>query len=99
MQGLIDAARAKLWAVVNDLALARPQPRLRVALLTYGNDGHQAENGWVRLDVPFTTDLDLVSQNLFALTTNGGTELVGRVIQRANRDGREWIAVFHGQKF
>jgi hypothetical protein len=83
MQGLIDAARGKLWAVVNDLALARPQPRLRVALLTYGNDGHQAENGWVRLDVPFTADLDLVSQRLFALTTNGGTELVGRVIQRA----------------
>jgi len=83
MQGLIDAARGKLWAVVNDLALARPQPRLRVALLTYGNDGHQAENGWVRLDVPFTTDLDLVSKQLFALTTNGGTELVGRVIQRA----------------
>lgn len=83
MQGLIDAARAKLWAVVNDLALARPQPRLRVALLTYGNDGHRAENGWVRLDVPFTADLDLVSQHLFALTTNGGTELVGRVIQRA----------------
>lgn len=83
MQGLIDAARAKLWAVVNDLALARPQPRLRVALLTYGNDGHQAENGWVKLDVPFTADLDLVSQHLFALTTNGGTELVGRVIQRA----------------
>jgi hypothetical protein len=83
MQGLIDAARAKLWAVVNDLALARPQPRLRVALLTYGNDGHNAENGWVKLDVPFTADLDLVSQHLFALTTNGGTELVGRVIQRA----------------
>jgi hypothetical protein len=83
MQGLIDAARAKLWAVVNDLALARPHPRLRVALLTYGNDGHPAENGWVRLDVPFTTDLDLVSQHLFSLTTNGGTELVGRVIRRA----------------
>jgi hypothetical protein len=91
MQGLIDAARAKVWAVVNDLALARPQPRLRVALLTYGNDGHQAEDGWVRLDVPFTTDLDLVSQHLFALTTNGGTELVGRVIRRAT-DELAWSA-------
>jgi hypothetical protein len=91
MQGLIDAARAKLWAVVNDLALARPQPRLRVALLTFGNDGHPSENGWVRLDVPFTTDLDLVSQQLFALTTNGGTELVGRVIQRAT-DELAWSA-------
>ncbi|MFN0244373.1 MAG: vWA domain-containing protein [Planctomycetota bacterium] len=83
MEGLIDAARAKLWAVVNDLALARPEPRLRVALLTFGNDSHPAENGWVRLDVPFTADLDLISQHLFALTTGGGTELVGRVIQRA----------------
>ncbi len=83
MQGLIDAARSKLWAVVNDLALARPAPRLRVALLTYGNDAHQAENGWVKIDVPFTADLDLVSKHLFELTTNGGTELVGRVIQRA----------------
>ena len=72
-----------LQRCASERPLARPQPRLRVALLTYGNDGHQAENGWVRLDVPFTADLDLVSQHLFALTTNGGTELVGRVIQRA----------------
>jgi hypothetical protein len=83
MQGLIDAARSKLWAVVNDLALARPQPRLRVALLTYGNQGHDQENGWVRIDAPFTSDLDLVSQQLFALTTNGGEEYVGRVIHSA----------------
>ena len=84
MEGLIDAARQKLWDIVNDLALATPTPDLRVALLTFGNDGHVAENGWVRVDVPFTDDLDLVSRELFALTTNGGTELVGRVLHAAD---------------
>ena len=83
MEGLINAARIKLWEIVNDLALAKPTPKLRVALLTYGNDGHKAENGWVNIDIPFTEDLDAVSKQLFALTTNGGTELVGRVLKAA----------------
>jgi len=89
MTGLIDAARAKLWAIVNDLALATPTPRLRVALLTFGNDTHDAEDGWVAVQTGFTEDLDLVSQQLFALTTDGGTELVGRVLHAA--EGRlDW---------
>ena len=45
MDGLIDAARQKIWSIVNDLALAEPAPKLHVALLTYGNDGHSAELG------------------------------------------------------
>jgi hypothetical protein len=89
MDGLINAARQHLWTIVNDLALAKPAPRLRVALLTFGNDGHQKEMGWVRIDTPFTEDLDLVSQKLFALTTNGGTEYVGRVL-RASLDQLAW---------
>ena len=80
MSGLIESAKQKLWSIVNELALAEPTPRLRVALLTYGNDGHSAENGWVRVDSPFTDDLDAISQQLFALSTNGGTEFVGRVL-------------------
>ncbi len=83
MSGLIESAKQKLWAIVNDLALAEPTPKLRVALLTYGNDGHNAEGGWVRIDSGLTEDLDLISQQLFALTTNGGTEYVGRVLQNA----------------
>lgn len=85
MDGLIDAARQKLWTIVNDLATATPTPDLRVALLTFGNDGHPAEQGWVRVDAPFTTDLDAISQQLFALRTNGGTELVGRVLDVSSR--------------
>jgi len=89
MNGLIDSARRKIWAIVNDLALAKPVPRLRVALLTYGNNGHPEAEGWVRVDADLTEDLDLISEKLFALTTNGGTELVGRVLDRA-RTALSW---------
>lgn len=89
MNGLIDAARQGIWAIVNDFALAKPAPRIRVALLTFGNDGHNKENGWVEVQTAFTEDLDLVSQKLFALTTNGGTELVGRVVQ-TSLERLEW---------
>jgi hypothetical protein len=86
MEGLIDSARQKLWAITNELALASPAPRLQVALLTYGNDGHNAESGWVAKHLDFTEDLDAVSELLFSFVTNGGTELVGRVLQAASTD-------------
>lgn len=83
MQGLIDAARQNLWAVVNELATLQPAPRLRVALLTYGCQTHEPTIGWVKVETPFTQDLDHVSQLLFALSTNGGEEYVERVLQTA----------------
>ena len=86
MDGLIDSAKQTLWSIVNDLALVEPAPVLRVALLTFGNDGHSAENGWVSLDLPLTSDLDAISEKLFGLSTNGGTEFVGRVVNAATKD-------------
>jgi hypothetical protein len=83
MDGLLNAARQNLWAVVNELATLKPAPRLRVALLTYGCNAHDRERGWVKVDSAFTTDLDLVSAKLFALKTDGGEEYVGRVLQAA----------------
>lgn len=83
MDGLINAARQNLWAVVNDLATLQPTPTLRVALVTFGCSAHDAEKGWVKVETDFTTDLDLVSQKLFALATNGGDEYVARVVQTA----------------
>ena len=83
MEGLINAARQNLWAVVNDLATLRPTPTLRVALVTFGCSAHDAEKGWVMVQTPFTSDLDTVSEKLFALTTNGGEEYVARVMNTA----------------
>ncbi len=89
MDGLIDSAKARLWSIVNDLATAKPVPELRVALLTYGCDAYDANTGWVVVDSGLTEDLDLISAKLFALRTNGGTELVGRVVDKAAQS-LEW---------
>ncbi len=83
MDGLIDLAKRKLWDIVNDLARAKPTPNLRVALFSYGNDGYDPKVGWVRKDVDLTTDLDKISEKLFGLRTNGGTEYVARVCRDA----------------
>ena len=86
MDGLIDQARSQLWKIVNELSSARRFGRpaeLQVALYEYGNNRIPAGQGYVRRVLPFTTDLDRVSEELFALTTNGGDEFCGTVIQAA----------------
>ena len=82
MSGLINAAREKLWKVVEELASLKPMPTLRVSLLTFGSPGNEA-SGHVVVQAPLTEDLDLISEKLFALGTRGGTEYVGRVMKVA----------------
>ena len=91
MDGLIESAKQRLWALVNDLAKAEPAPKLRVALLTYGSPEYGADNGWVKTILPLTTDLDMVSMQLFALQTSGGDEYVARVADAATKQLR-WSA-------
>jgi hypothetical protein len=86
MDGLIDQARSQLWKVVNELASAQREgapAELQVALYEYGNNDLPATEGYIRQVVSFTADLDRVSEELFALTTNGGEEYCGRVIGAA----------------
>lgn len=86
MSGLIDQARGELWAIVNEFICARKgnaAPEVQVALFEYGKSTVPSEDGFVRLIVPFTTDLDKISEELFALTTNGGDEYCGWVIKDA----------------
>ena len=89
MDALIDSARQKIWTIVNDLSTAEPAPTLRFAVISFGNLGHSAENGWVSIECPLTEDLDRVSESLFSLKTNGGDEYVARAVRRALRD-LEW---------
>lgn len=92
MDGLIDQARKQLWRVVNELAIAKKNghsPDLQVALYEYGNDGLSSEKGFIRRVLPLTTDLDRVSEELFALHTNGGSEYCGQVIAEASK-GLDW---------
>lgn len=86
MDGLINQARTRLWQVVNELGKARVEgalPQLQVALFQYGNSGLAESAGFIQLRCPFTTDLDVVSEQLFSLSTNGGSEYCGAVIQQA----------------
>jgi len=92
MDGLIDQARRQLWTVVNTFAKARrgsQLAQLEIALYEYGKSTLSAEGGYIRQIVPFTTDLDKVSEELFGLKTNGGDEYCGMVIQKATRN-LEW---------
>jgi hypothetical protein len=83
MDGLIAQAKTQLWTVVNEFSKAKKRartPRLEVALFEYGNNRLSPEVGYVRQVLPFTEDLDKVSENLFSLTTFGGEEYCGKVI-------------------
>lgn len=89
MDGLIDQARANIWQIVNDLGRfseADTPVQLQVALYQYGNDGLPSTDGHVQLRSPFTCDLDVLSEQLFSLRTNGGSEYCGWVIDRASRE-------------
>ncbi|WP_431608654.1 VWA domain-containing protein [Chryseobacterium sp. 'Rf worker isolate 10'] len=95
MDGLIDQAKSRLWNIVNTLTTLKyngKAPQIEIALYEYGNDGIRDEN-YIRQVTPLTQDLDLVSEKLFALRTNGGSEYCGAVIRDAsanlNWDGNE----------
>src|SRR5260221_1602162 len=87
MDGLIDQAKSQLWKIVNELAAAKcydgKKPNIRIALYEYGNDGLPSSEGYIRQVSPLTTDLDLISEKLFSLTTNGGNEFCGMVIKKS----------------
>lgn len=80
MDGLIESAKQRLWDITNELGRAEPRPHLRVAVLSYGNPDYGRRSGYVRVDQPFTRDLDAVNQTLFAFGTNGGDEYVARAV-------------------
>lgn len=89
MDGLIDQTRNQIWSVVNEFSTAQKKgitPILEVALFEYGNDGISSEVGHVRKLNSFTRELDRVSEGLFSLTTNGGSEYCGYVIKTAVSD-------------
>jgi hypothetical protein len=86
MDGLIDQTRTQLWQIVNFLTKVTKDgkvPELEVALYHYGNDTLPSSEGFIRLLTGFTPELDLVSEKLFSIKTNGGQEYAGWVIRSA----------------
>lgn len=89
MDGLIEQAKTQLWKIVNEMARAKLNGRiinLQVALYEYGKDSIPAKEGYLRMVSSLTNDLDGISEELFKLKTNGGSEYCGKVIDAAVRD-------------
>ena len=92
MDGLIRQAKSELWGIVNRFSEARYKgvaPTIEVALFEYGKDSIPSDEGYLRMITPLTTDLDEVSEELFALRTNGGSEYAGLAIDRSVQ-GLQW---------
>ena len=92
MDGLIEQAKSQLWKIVNELATSKKdgqQVNLNVALYEYGKQSIPADEGYLRNIVPFTQDLDKISDELFKLRTDGGDEYCGKVILNAV-DNLQW---------
>jgi hypothetical protein len=82
MDGLLNQAKSRLWEIVNESGALRYKgeiPALEIAMYDYGNSRIN-NNLFVRKQLDFTSDLDRVSQKLFALQTNGGSEYCGAAI-------------------
>jgi hypothetical protein len=95
MDGLIDQAKSQLWKIVNEVAAAKSvdgkRPNIKISLYEYGNDDLSANEGFIRQVSPLSEDLDVISEKLFSLRTNGGNEFCGQVIQTA-LDQLRWSA-------
>ncbi|MCT4581315.1 MAG: VWA domain-containing protein [Flavobacteriales bacterium] len=86
MDGLIEQAKSQLWKIINQLTKANKEGEeaaIKIALYEYGNDHLVVTDGFVRQIAPLTNDLDEISERLFELKTNGGSEYCGYVIQSA----------------
>ncbi len=94
MDGLIEQAKSQLWKMVNELATSKKEgkaPNIELALYEYGKSTLPADKGYMQQIVPLTSDLDLVSEKLFELRTNGGDEYCGWTIQDAT-ENLKWSA-------
>lgn len=86
MDGLIEQTKARLWNIVNTLTTLRYHghvPQIEISLYEYGNSNLSSSSGYIRQVTGLTTDLDLLSEYLFALRTYGGYEYCGTVINKA----------------
>ena len=89
MDGLLGQAKSRIWTIVNEVSKLRCNdeiPELEIAMYDYGNQTLSLKDNYIRQQLNFTRDLDLVSQKLFSLTTNGGDEFCGAVIQKSLTD-------------
>jgi hypothetical protein len=81
MGPVIETAKQKVWAIVNEVARAKPSPELRIGIIGYGN-----AMGPFRT-YALSSDLDEVYKNLLPFDDKlGGDEYVGLAIHKATTE-------------
>lgn len=82
MEGLVASARDKFWAVVTELSRARPEPNLKVGLITYGGAARRGRDN-VLLRSDLTYNFDAVVEAIDRTDIQGGEEYVGGALHKA----------------
>ncbi len=68
MGGLIDGAKAKIWAICNQIAGGKPTPDLKVGLVAYRDRGDE----YITKVIDLTDDLDAIHAKLKTFVAAGG---------------------------
>ena len=98
MGGLINQARTRLWNVISMLDTARmkgQRPRLEVAIMQYGSTHQSSAEGYMGIVLPFTSDLDRISEALYSLQISGSAEYCGMAVDRATHE-LDWLPTGEG---
>ena len=83
MDGLIKQVKSKIWNIINELSKAnkgKEDITLQVGLFEYGKSTISEHEGFLQMLAQLSNDLDMLSEKLFGLHTNGGEEYAGKVI-------------------
>ena len=84
MNGLLHQAQSQLWNVINTLSYdGNYPPILEIALFEYGNKRRGYNHVYLRKLMPFSQDVDWLSERLFQMRIGGNREYSGAAIQAA----------------
>lgn len=93
MGGLISQAKGQLWTLVNELTTAERDGQkvdFEISIISYGHGGgfffgetESQQSEVYTILTPLTSDIDLISESLFQLTSSGSEEPCGLVISEA----------------
>ncbi|MBN1410643.1 MAG: VWA domain-containing protein [Spirochaetales bacterium] len=80
MSSLIQAAKMKIWSIINSMATAKPAPDIKVGLVGY----RDKSDSYITQIVPLSEDIDAVYSELMNFTANGGGDTPESVNQALN---------------
>lgn len=68
MGGLIEGAKLKIWAIVNEIMKAKPTPELKIGLIGYRDKGDE----YVTKVFDISDNIDEIYKNLLSFSVRGG---------------------------